>query len=361
MFHAKGDGRLEDVALLLPMGEDRVSGSYHLDLTEGGTIAAPTTGGHLTIDAGHYESLSLGTIIDGLSVDMAGDRDQIVVRHATATDGAKGAIQISGGVHLLAAAGPALDLTTTLKHFQFIHTDGATGFASGDIRVSGNLPNPTLAANLSVDSAQVYLTDPLPPSVQPLAVTVIDSRTGQVLNQPPPPSGAPPMVVALDIKVAIPGQFIVRGRGLDSVWAGNIAVTGNNAAPDIHGSVQISRGTMNFLGKTLNLTRGTIDLPGGDEIRPQLDFVAQATTGQLTAEVDVAGPADHPKISLTSEPSYPQDEILSQLLFGRDATQLTPFEGLEIAEAAAQLANGGPSVVDRVRMKLGLSGTPSSA
>jgi translocation and assembly module TamB len=42
------------------------------------------------------------------------------------------------------------------------------------------------------------------------------------------------------------------------------------------------------------------------------------------------------------------------VLFGSNVGSLTPSQGLQLAAAAAQLAQGGPGIMDRVRSKIGL-------
>ena len=66
------------------------------------------------------------------------------------------------------------------------------------------------------------------------------------------------------------------------------------------------------------------------------------------------GPVSAPKLTLTSSPAVPQDEILARVLFGRGLGQITAGEGLQVAAAAANLAGGGFDVLDKVRGGLGL-------
>jgi translocation and assembly module TamB len=216
------------------------------------------------------------------------------------------------------------------------------------------MTEPHVTGGIRLDDAQLYLPDRLPPSVRKLDVTEINGATGDVLEEAPPSSSKQPVVATLDVTLDIPGQVFVRGRGLDSEWQGRFHITGTSNAPQIEGGLQVVHGTMNFLGKTLTLSRGTITLVGGDKIEPMLDFLAESTSANITAQVAVTGSVQQPKITLTSNPPLPQDQILAQLLFGRDVTQLSPLEGAQIAQAAAALASGGPSVIDRVRMKFGL-------
>ncbi len=83
----------------------------------------------------------------------------------------------------------------------------------------------------------------------------------------------------------------------------------------------------------------------------------------------ITGLADAPKIELSSTPQLPSDEILSRLLFGEPAAQLTAVQLLEIAPALASLQGGGngPSLnpLTRIQKALGLDrlsvGSDSSA
>jgi translocation and assembly module TamB len=57
--------------------------------------------------------------------------------------------------------------------------------------------------------------------------------------------------------------------------------------------------------------------------------------------VRVRGTAAAPEITLSSRPQLPQDEILSQVLFGRSASQLSALEAAQLASAISGLAGGG--------------------
>ena len=55
----------------------------------------------------------------------------------------------------------------------------------------------------------------------------------------------------------------------------------------------------------------------------------------------ITGTAARPRIELTSTPALPQDEVLSRVLFGSSAAQLSPFEAAQLASSLASLAGGG--------------------
>jgi translocation and assembly module TamB len=152
----------------------------------------------------------------------------------------------------------------------------------------------------------------------------------------------------------MPGNIFVRGHGLESEWRGRLTITGTSAAPVIAGSLEQIRGSVDLLGKTFTLTRGIITFDGSPKLDPVLDIVAEASAADITAQVNISGPASAPKITLSSTPSVPQDEILARVLFNRGVGQITAAEGLQLAAAAGTLAGGGPGVLDRLRGGLGL-------
>ncbi len=229
--------------------------------------------------------------------------------------------------------------------------DEALVTASGTISVNGPLTTPKVTAALTVDRAEVNLPDSLPPSVVVIHVTEIGGRTGK---RPAPVEEAPALPAALDIAVSLPGPVLVRGHGLDSQWHGRLNITGTTDAPKITGNLVADRGSVDLFGKSFVLTRGRITFDGGAKLDPVLDIVAQVSAADITAQINIDGLASAPKITLSSTPPVPQDEILSRVLFGQGVGQINAGQGVQLAQAAATLAGGGPGVLDRLRGKLGL-------
>jgi translocation and assembly module TamB len=354
-FHLEGDGELANLVDLLPIGEDHLSGRFTIDVSIGGTVADPAASGRLTLRDGRYESLAIGTILTGVSFDLVGNRERLVLQSFTAGDGGSGTLALAGAINLAAPGGPALDVSGQIKSFRAIRRDEANVTASGDAHLAGSITTLRLGAKLRVDNAELRVPDRLPQNVQPVNAIIIDSATGQTLSAPSAATPEPWLAAALDVAVDLPGQVFVRGQGLDSEWRGRLRVTGTSAEPQLTGRLEVVRGTYDFLGKTANLSRGTISFLGGQQIDPVIDIEAQVRSADVVAIIKISGTARQPKIALSSQPELPQDEILSRVLFGTSISQISPAQGLQIAAAAASLATGGgPGVLDRVRQGLGL-------
>jgi translocation and assembly module TamB len=349
----QGSGQVEHLADLLPLGEDRVSGHFAANVAVGGTLAAPAANGRLQLSDARYENFATGAVLTKMQADLVGDRDRFTLTSFSASDTASGTLKAQGNVLLRGASGPTADLTAKLANFRVAARDEAVATTSGTVSIAGALTSPKIGAALKIDRADISLPDSLPPNVVVLQVVETNGKNGK---SPPPAAEnqSPALPATLDIKVDMPGNIFVRGHGLDSEWRGKLAITGTSAAPVISGSLEQIRGSVDLLGKTFTITRGAITFDGSAKLDPVLDIVAEASTADITAQVQISGVASAPKVTLSSTPPVPQDEILSRVLFNQGVGQLSAGEGMQLAAAAATLAGGGPGILDKLRGSLGL-------
>ena len=115
------------------------------------------------------------------------------------------------------------------------------------------------------------------------------------------------------------------------------------------------RGRLSVVGQRLDFTRGRLTF-GGELTAPDLDFTAETKAAEVTARVAVTGPANQPNFVLSSDPTLPQDEVFSRLLFKKASGGLSPFQALQLAQAVAQFSGGagGVDVFEQARKGLGL-------
>jgi len=106
----------------------------------------------------------------------------------------------------------------------------------------------------------------------------------------------------------------------------------------------------------LNFTEGSVSFNGAGISDPAIHFVATSTTATIVATLTVSGSAKDPKITLSSVPDMPQDEILSQLLFNTSTSKLSPLQLAQIAAGLASLsgATSGFDPLESLRTTFGL-------
>jgi translocation and assembly module TamB len=334
--------------VLVAMGR-RVRGRVTLDAAIAGTTTAPQVNGTLALAGGEVQDFTQGVHLTNLAATIQATGQTIRIASLTGHAG-PGTISAAGSVGLQAPM--PVDITLTMRKARPLASDLLTADLNADLAVRGAVEDQLAATGkITILRAEINIPEHLPSSVAVLKV--------RVAGQPPPPPPAPGPAIRLDLALNTQGEIFVRGHGLDAVLSGGLRVTGTSAAPQVAGGFNMEHGTFSLAGTTLTFSRGKVSFGGTgvtDKIDPSLDFQADAVTSTVTASLLVGGYASAPKITLSSSPTLPQDEVLAQLLFGRSAKELGPFQYAEIAAALADLSGttnvGNP--LDTVRKGLGL-------
>jgi translocation and assembly module TamB len=324
----------------------RARGQVTLDSAIGGTIAAPRVTGSARLANGDVQDVTLGVHITAITALIEAQGDTIRIAQFTGRAG-PGTVGASGTVGL--GTGVPVNLTVTANDARPIATDIFTALIDANLFARGEATGQlTAGGTLHVRRADIQVPDKLPPSVAVLPV--------RIPGQPPPPPPAPPPDIALDLTLDAPEQIFIRGRGLDAELGGKVHLGGTAARPVPSGGFQLRHGIFSIAGQTLTFTEGTIDFAGGGIENPSLLLIATSSTSTTVAKLTVSGSARDPKITLSSTPELPQDEVLAQLLFHRSANDLGPFELAQIGAALAELsgATGNLDPLGKIRGALGL-------
>ena len=155
---------------------------------------------------------------------------------------------------------------------------------------------------------------------------------------------------------------VTRGTDLDVRLEGHPTVT---IGPGVHvaGQIRLVRGKINVQGKPFEIEQGTVTFVGAEASNPQVVLTAEWTaTDGTRVFADFVGPLKTGKVTLRSEPSRPQNEILALLLFGttdQSSTSSTPGAASAAAAAggvATQPLNQALGGINRSLDKLGLAG-----
>ena len=334
-------------------GERSLAGQVDGRATLGGTLAAPLINGRLNLQNGRFRDNGIGLLLDDVTLASRFDDTTALIQTFTATDGSGGTVTGDGRIGLREGSGSNFELT--LNRFKIIDNEIAEGRASGPLTVvraaDGNI---TLAGEIGIDEARIEANPPGSTGIVGMDVVEINRPGGDPVEAEDGPSRGPQ--IGMDIRLRSRGGNVrVEGRGLNVLLNVNARVGGTVSQPTLTGSAQVERGDYEFAGKRFVFDdRGSVSL-STDPNRIRLNLSAVREDPALTATIRVTGTAARPEILLTSTPALPQDEILSQVLFGRSASQLSPFEAAQLAAGVASLAGGGGfDVIGNLRELAGL-------
>ena len=334
------EGELKPLWDLLAGGERTLSGRLVARGELAGTLNDPRPTGGVAISGGRFADASTGLVLEKLEAQAQLSADHVTVQRFSGGDGHAGSLSGQGVVSLTPSGASSFQIALT--RFQLIDNELGRATASGPVTVVRDAQGRArVVGKLLIDRADITTKTPVPTGVVPMDVVEVNLPTAateaETTPLPRPGSG----LIALDVNLHAPGGVFVRGKGVDAELSLDAHVGGSTARPQLSGTARIVRGFYDFSGKRFDLDQsGVIHLASKPEdIR--LDLKAERNDPALDAVVRIRGTASRPEITLTSLPVLPQDEILSRVLFGVSASQLSGFEAAQLASALAGLATGG--------------------
>jgi translocation and assembly module TamB len=339
----------------------RVTGRADIDLKVGGRIAQPRVDGAATLSGGAFTDSVQGVKLTAITGRIAARGDQLVIDRLSAQTGDSGTLTASGQVRVDPQAGFPGAIKISGHDAALVSNDIVKLVASPSLNLSGPLArDPKITGRIDISRLDIAVPERLPPNLKPLpgtrhvgaspkvraALAVRKKAQSHAHREPPFDAG-------LDLVVSAPNRVFVRGRGIDAELGGQLRLSGRLKSPTTIGAFDLRRGRLQIVGTRRDFSRAHVAFTG--DLTPDLDLLAQTRAGEVTAQVAVTGPASQPTFAFTSTPDLPQDEVLSQILFSKASGSLSPFQALQLAQAAAQFTgNGGPDTFERIRKSLGV-------
>lgn len=301
----------------------------------------------------------------GLQVhDLAGAvslRDEIlVVDSLVAHTG--GPIRASGQMDFADLSAPRFDLQLRATNARVMNTEEVRARVDAQLEIAGPLEEVRVTGEIRTREGVIRipstneLAEPAPLDLgDPALRARLDPRLIQEIDRLVDTS---PLLenlqVGLDLQ--IDRGMWVRSSDINVELStpptiGPLQVRMNGVRPEdisLEGTVQTERGEYEFMGRRFSLTRGTVTFVGGATLEPLI---------RLTAEHEVQLPGREPfdirivldgtpleletELESTAEPPLPQTDLLSFVVFGRDAGSLLTQHGSALS---GQGSSGGPLV-----------------
>jgi translocation and assembly module TamB len=339
----------------------RLSGQANFDLAVNGPPALTSLSGRVTFTDGRLAAPTLGQALTdiGGAINIAAGRAQIDLFSGVE---AGGSLAINGGVGL--TAGNQADLAVTLENVVFRDPDLYRTSVNGRITINGPLAGGARIAgtldlgqtDVQVPSSSVSSLGALPDVTHVGASAEVRqtlARAG-LLEQEAAGATSGGRPFPLDLTINAPSRIFVRGRGLDAELGGSLRIGGTTADVMPVGQFSLIRGRIDILQQRFDLSEGSASLQGSFE--PFLRLVANTTSSTGTViSIIVEGPASAPEVRFESVPQLPQDEVLAQLIFGRDLQSISALQAVQLAAAINTLAGrGGDGALSRLRSDIGL-------
>lgn len=301
--------KLEALKEFLPQ-LDTLEGQITSNLKLGGSLMVPEVSGDLHLVKGAFSASANPTLISDvdMAVNFAGQRAQI-----------KGDWQMGDGPGELSG-------NITWPEGQF----------SGDMLIKGN--------KLAIIVPPMALLD-----VSPDLKLVFDAKTMDVKGAVNIPTGhiklvqlaeggvavsndvvfddsiaaaeqkSSPYGIIADLNIRVGDQVQIEGMGLKGKLDGTIRLRQQAFKPPLlFGNVKVLNGSYKFMGQTLKIPKGEVQFVGPPQL-PNLNIEAirEIKEEDMVAGVRITGTGKAPEVTLFSNPSKEQAEILSYIIKGK--------------------------------------------
>ncbi|HKY06799.1 MAG TPA: translocation/assembly module TamB [Candidatus Binatia bacterium] len=346
---------------------ENVGGELAVDVTARGSITQPDLRGTFQLREGKLKAVPLNVDVAALTINGGFDSRNLVIRDISAR-AKDGEIRGSGSLALKQFDVSAVKLSLTAQRWPAIDTMRYQIRVGGKVDVEGSLAAPAVKGQLTITEGLVrpdlaFLEQSKAPTKRDETIVLVGTnaagaRAGQASNGSKEDSDVFKNLV-LDVGMRVPGNLWVRHPDLVAELSGNIKVSKTRERPvDVTGRVDVVRGWFAFQGRRFQLVRGAAEFTGGDKINPSLDIAAQYKVRDYQVDIVVAGSAEKPTLTLTSQPSLEQADILALILFGRPINTLNQNEQTSLQQSAVNLASGfvAGKVAASVAKALGLEG-----
>lgn len=340
------DGPIEPFAAYFPPELQTLEGKLNADFTVSGSTSSPEVSGSAAFSEGAFTELQTGLSISGLHTQAQAsyNRNGSTISF---TGGAKGAAQATDDTitlqgEIFLSEQSRLDLKINFQNAELSAHPVDSVRANGAISIVGPFNAVAAKGDISIEELNAEIIAPESTGLVPIEVVSREATALAYKYEEDEPK-ASPTTLAYAINVVADDRIFIRGRGLESEWAANVAIQNIKNEALVIGDVSLRRGWLDFSGRRFDLTRGRIAFDRLSTNNPILDIRAEYETNEgVTAVIAVSGRAKEPRIELTSTPVLPSNDVMALVLFGKPADSLSAVESLQTAQALASLGGIGP-------------------
>ncbi len=344
---------LQTAQLFLGSNVHEFKGEIALDANVSGNVTGPSVTGSINLDKAAYAHAVHGTQLNNIRCALNLKPQSASVNHCQARDGDKGNVSINGDItypFTRSSENGDIRLAVNLDNMRLVDRKEITSQTSGEITIDGDIKTLDITGDLNITPLSASIESAPPVSIPSIEVTEVTSF--DVLETQQDKKGSLAPTINLDIDINATNQAFLRGRGLDAELAGGIKVYGTAQEPQYDGEFTIARGHIELFNKKFDLTGGKVTLATQ---AVGLNIVGSYSEDSQRINVILSGRADDVQIDFTAEPTLPEDEILAFIIFGKNITEISSLEALQLASAVRQLQGGGGfDVIASTRDTLGV-------
>jgi translocation and assembly module TamB len=337
---------------------EKTQGQVNMDVTLGGTLAAPKVQGQILVQNTAVDLPDLGLELRNLNATLRDSGQDSLQMRVSVESGEEGKLEVKGKAKLLSASDWKVDLKIVGKNFEVINIPEAWALASPDIKLS--------IAPSRIDATGVVTIPEVAMTLPEGGNSVVTVSEDVVIVNPKKPvpekeKVSEKIAISSNVKIILGDNVTFDGAGFKSRFGGTVVASNKPGKVTVgNGELYIIDGTYKAYGQNLQIDRGRVFFTGGPIENPGLDIrayrrIKRRDEDDVIAGVHIEGTAQSPELTLYSKPPLDQSNTLSYIILGKPVARANESEGNTLARAAASLSlKEGDALAKKIGQKFGL-------
>ncbi|WP_283148639.1 translocation/assembly module TamB domain-containing protein [Silvimonas soli] len=326
-------GNIEKLDKIAPLISSNIAlaGSIKFDIHRAGTLDEPKVSGNVDGQQLDIRDSATGIALKDGTVHLSMLDNRLTLKQFE-FHGGQGVLRADGTMDI-GKEGPHAQANITAERLTLINKPDMQLIVSGKGLVGYDKDGISVKGNMRADHGLVRYQASGEPHLSD-DVVIAGAKRQQKANVP---------LAALQFEVDLGDDFTFKGYGLDARLAGALRLRASpNQSLSALGTVSVEDGKYAAYGQNLSIERGVLSFSGPLD-NPALDILAMRRGLSVEAGVAVKGTANSPRVTLYSEPSVPDNEKLSWLLFGHGTDGMDKGDAAVMVQALNTLLSGDSS------------------
>ena len=322
-------GQLNPLVKIIPEVDERIYGDVLLDLNVSNKNSKLTSNGSSSIKQGRYINEDLGLAVNQFSM-QAELNEKIVTLDIKAKDDKRGAINSKGRFELSKEILNSVYMEIDFLKAQLVERPDVDSQLDGKIVVTGDANQLLVSGDIIAKQTSVYLDRMQLVGVPEIVVSKKDA--------PANVASAFFETINLDVNVSTDDKTKVSGRGVKMSLTGNASIKGNLDEPLIFAELNLLNGQFDLFTRIFEIEKGLVRMENDDVF---VELQARHVRDSIEYIALISGVEGKYDIQLSSVPVYDQNQLISQLMFGKSIEKINAFQALRMAQALSYLKNNG--------------------
>ena len=317
-----------NLSLLRPLFRDLEysDGAAEVKLTVRDDWENPDVAGELTIRNGEVKIRDIPQRFSSLNGKLTFDRQRMAVDRFTGQIGG-GTLTASGNAELEGIGIRDFSTRVVFENVTVKYPEGLTSTLSGDLSYDGNTAEQSLTGDVLIRRARYEKR------VEWKSMLV---DIGKGLYQRKKTEAGWVGDTQINIRFSGKENILFQNNLAKIPLDVDVFLRGTVNHPQLLGRIEAQQGSVYFRQNEFKILHASVDFVDPSRLNPVLDIQAEIQIREYLVRLAVSGTADRAVVTLLSDPSLPDSDILTLLALGKTGNELKGKEaGVGMSEAAS--------------------------